>query len=329
VAENVKAIGLFSGGLDSILAVKILQAQDIDVIGYAFVTPFFGPELALKSSKLVGIPLETWEITDRYMALLKAPQYGFGKNMNPCIDCHALMFRLAGQKMAAHGASFLFSGEVLGERPFSQTKGALRAVARLSGCGESIVRPLSAKLLEETPPEKAGWVDRARLEDIQGRSRKRQIELAAHFGIVDYPKPAGGCLLTEPHFSKRLRDLLQERPDPRHRDLELLKVGRHIRWGEDCKVIVGRREEENKRLEDLSDKGDLRLWVKGFPGPLVLLPAPPAPCPDALRFAAQVAVRYSDAPQGRVVEVHCTDGDSTQTLRAAACPEEDIRQRML
>ena len=327
--EKVKAIGLFSGGLDSMLAVKILQAQDIDVIGYAFVTPFFGPELALKSSKVVGIPLETWEITDEYMALLKAPKYGFGKNMNPCIDCHALMFRLAGQRMAARGASFLFSGEVLGERPFSQTKGALQAVARLSGCGESIVRPLSAKLLEETPPEKAGWVDRERLEDIQGRSRKRQIDLASRFGITDYPKPAGGCLLTEPHFSKRLKDLLRARPDPSRRDLELLKVGRHIRWGADCKVIVGRREEENNKLEGLSERGDFRLWVKGFPGPLVLLPAPPTPCPNALRFAAQVAVRYSDAPHGHVAEVECTNGDSTETVRAAACPEEDIRERLL
>jgi len=231
MGERVKAIGLFSGGLDSMLAVKLLQAQDIEVIGYAFVTPFFGPELALKSSKVVGIQLELWEITDRYMEVMKSPKYGFGKNMNPCIDCHALMFRLAGQKMAAHEARFLFSGEVLGERPFSQNKGALRAVARLSGYQDAIVRPLSARLLEETPPEKAGWVDRARLEDIQGRARKRQMELAAHFGISDYPKPAGGCLLTEPNFSKRLKDLLGDNPDPRHRDLELLKVGRHIRWG--------------------------------------------------------------------------------------------------
>jgi tRNA U34 2-thiouridine synthase MnmA/TrmU len=329
MGDRVKAIGLFSGGLDSMLAVKLLQEQDIEVIGYAFATPFFGPEQAIKSAGQVGIELEVWEITERYMELMKAPKYGFGKNMNPCIDCHALMFRLAGQKLAAHGARFLFSGEVLGERPFSQTKGALRSVSRLSGCEDLIVRPLSAKLLDETPPEREGWVDRSRLEAIQGRSRKPQMALAARFGLTDYPKPAGGCLLTEPNFSKRLKDLLRERPDPRYRDLELLKVGRHIRWGEGCKIIVGRRQEENSRLEALSESGDYRLWVNGFPGPVVLVPSPPAPSRDALLFAAGVAVRYSDAPAGHVAEVACTDGDRYETFHAAACPDEDIQPRMI
>lgn len=329
MGDKVRAIGLFSGGLDSMLAARLLQEQDIEVIGYAFATPFFGPEQAIESAKLVGIRLEVWEITERYMELMKAPKYGFGKNMNPCIDCHALMFRLAGQKLAAHGARFLFSGEVLGERPFSQNKDALRSVGRLSGCKDLIVRPLSAKLLEETPPEKEGWVDRSRLEDIQGRSRKRQMALAARFGLTEYPKPAGGCLLTEPHFSKRLKDLLLERPDPRHRDLELLKVGRHIRWGKDCKVIVGRREEENNRLEALWERGDFRLWVNGFPGPVVLVPSPPAPSEDALRFAARVAVRYSDAPPGHTAEVECTDGETNETFQTAACPDEEIQPKML
>ena len=329
MGDKVRAIGLFSGGLDSMLAVKLLQEQGIEVIGYAFATPFFGPEQAIKSSREVDIRLEVWEITERYMELMKAPKYGFGKNMNPCIDCHALMFRLAGQKLETHGARFLFSGEVLGERPFSQTKGALRAVSHLSGCGDVIVRPLSAKLLEETPPEKAGWVDRSRLEDIQGRSRKRQMELAARFGLTDYPKPAGGCLLTEPHFSKRLKDLLKERPDPRHRDLELLKVGRHIRYAESCKIIVGRRQEENNRLEALWEEGDFRLWVNGFPGPVVLVPSPPPPSREALLFAARVAVRYSDAPQGHVAEVECTDGDSRETFRTAASEDKDIQSKLL
>ena len=329
MGDKVKAIGLFSGGLDSMLAVKLLQEQDIEVIGYAFATPFFGPEQAIKSSKVVGIRLEVWEITERYMELMKAPRYGFGKNMNPCIDCHALMFRLAGQQLAAHGARFLFSGEVLGERPFSQTRGALRAVAHLSGREDIIVRPLSAKLLEETDPEKAGWVDRSRLEDLQGRSRKRQMALAARFGLTEYPKPGGGCLLTEPNFSKRLKDLLRQTPEPRPRDLELLKVGRHFRWEEGCKIVVGRREEENNRLEALWEEGDFRLWVEGFPGPVVLVPAVPPPSAEALRFAARVAVRYSDAPQDQVAEVAWTDGKRQETFRTAACPEEDIRSRMI
>jgi hypothetical protein len=155
------------------------------------------------------------------------------------------------------------------------------------------------------------------------------MELAARFGLKDYPKPAGGCLLTEPNFSKRLKDLLRDTPDPRPRDLELLKVGRHIRWGKGCKVIVGRREEENKRLEDLSERGDFRIWVKGFPGPMVLLPSPPSASDDALRFAARVAVRYSDAPPGQTAEVACTDGDSEGTFRTTACRDEDIQTRMI
>ncbi len=327
--QDIKAIGLFSGGLDSMLAVKLLQEQGVEVIGYAFATPFFGPEQAIKSADVVGIRLEVWEITEPYMEMMKAPRYGFGKNMNPCIDCHAMMFRLAGQKLEAHGARFLFSGEVVGERPFSQTRGALRAVGHLSGLGDLILRPLSAKLLEETTPEREGWVDRSRLEDIQGRSRKRQMALAERFGITEYPGPAGGCLLTEPNFSNRLRDLLRDQAHPRHRDLELLKVGRHLRSAEGCKVIVGRREAENNRLEALWEKGDFRLWVKGFPGPVVLVPASPRASEDALRFAAQAAVRYSDAPEGQAAEVACTDGDTQRTFRVAACPDEEIRSRMV
>lgn len=329
MGAKVRAIGLFSGGLDSMLAVRLLQEQDIEVIGYAFATPFFGPEQALKSAPALGIRLEVREITERYMELMKAPRYGFGKNMNPCIDCHGLMFRLAGEKLSDHGARFLFSGEVLGERPFSQTRGALRAVAHLSGYEDLIVRPLSAKLLEETHPEREGWVDRSRLEDIQGRSRRRQIEMAARFGLSEYPKPAGGCLLTEPNFSRRLRDLLRETPEPRRRDLELLKLGRHFRWSQGCKVIVGRREAENERLEGLWEKGDFRLWVQGCPGPTVLVPGSPSPSPEALLFAARLAVRYSDAPPGLAAEVACTDGERNETFRATACPEEDIRSRRI
>jgi hypothetical protein len=202
-------------------------------------------------------------------------------------------------------------------------------VARLSGYPDHILRPLSAQLLPETLPEQEGWVDRPRLLDIQGRNRKRQIELAARFALSDYPKPAGGCLLTEPNFSKRLRDLLRDIPDPRPRDLELLKLGRHIRWGEHCRIIVGRREQENNRLEALWEEGDYRLWVNGFPGPVVIL-ASDAPAPnEALLFAAQVAARYSDAPADTLTEVAYTDGKTHGILRAGTCEEEEIRKRLL
>lgn len=329
MGETVRAIGLFSGGLDSLLASRLLQEQGVEVIGYTFVTPFFGPEQALRSREQIGIQLEIEEITDIYMEILKRPKYGFGKNMNPCIDCHALMFRLAGERLEKHGARFLFSGEVLGERPFSQTKGALRAVANLSGQRDLILRPLSARLLEETLAERRGWVDRLRLEDIQGRSRKRQMALAERFGITDYPKPAGGCRLTEPQYAKRLRDLLSRMPDPPRREMELLKLGRHLRWDDGTKIIVGRREEENNRLDALCGPEDVRLWVKGVPGPTVLLPLQPEPHPEALRFAASLAARYSDASPEEPVEVVCARQGRSEVLLVAPCGQEEIDPRLL
>jgi len=329
--NRVKAIGLMSGGLDSMLAARLLQEQDIEVIGYTFVTPFFGPDAALRAKEQIKIELRIVEITDPYMTeVLKDPRYGYGKNMNPCIDCHAYMFRRAGDRMEDEGAGFLFSGEVLGERPFSQNKGALRAVANMSGYGDRNLRPLSAKLLEETTPEKTGLVDRSRLLDIQGRARGRQMELARVLGLTHYPKPAGGCLLTEPNFSKRLRDLLKHVENPLTRDLDLLKVGRHFRWDERFKVVVGRKHAENKRIEELWKPGDMRLWVKGIPGPTVLVPfSSEPPSPEALLFAARLAVRYSDAPRDCEVEVDYTAGENEGVIETRGCSEEMINEHMI
>jgi tRNA U34 2-thiouridine synthase MnmA/TrmU len=197
-------VGLLSGGLDSILAICVLREQNIRIEAVAFITPFFGPGNAQKAVKMLNVPLHVVDITDVHLQMLKKPKHGYGSGMNPCIDCHALMFREAGKLMQQWGADFLFSGEVLGERPMSQNKQSLRVVARDSGFEEYIIRPLSAKLLPITKPEHEGKVDRERLLDIQGRSRKRQMELAKQYGITEYPEPAGGCRLTEPNFSKRL-----------------------------------------------------------------------------------------------------------------------------
>ena len=325
----IKAIVLFSGGLDSILAVKLLQEQGIEPIAYTFQTPFFGPESAIQANKYLDIPIKIWEITDIYMEMLKKPKYGYGKNMNPCIDCHGLMFRLAGQKMIETGVHFLASGEVLGERPFSQNKGALNAVANLSQYPEYILRPLSAKLLPETLAEKSGWVDRRLLLDIQGRSRKRQMALAKKYGIAKYPKPAGGCRLTEPNFSKRLKELFIHTPNPSLSDLELLKVGRHLRWKEGSKVIVGRRREENDKIEALAQTGDLLLWVKDIPGPNVLIPSPSQPVEALLKFAAGAAIRYSDAPACQKIDVIYTDGKEQGQITTEACREEEIQEFLL
>jgi tRNA U34 2-thiouridine synthase MnmA/TrmU len=324
----LRAVGIFSGGLDSILAVRVLQEQGIDPLCVTFVTPFFDAKAAVVQGASLGIQVETQEITSIYMEVLKNPHHGYGSNMNPCIDCHALMFRLAGEIMERQGALFLFSGEVLGERPFSQTRGALRVVARESGYEGRILRPLSARLLDETVPEKEGWVDRSRLLDLQGKSRKRQMELAKGFGITGYPQPAGGCRLTEPNFAKRLRDLLRYDPDPSIRDLELLKMGRHLRWSAITKIIVGRNHDENEHLQTLSVPEDCRLWVEGFPGPMVLVRNLKER--NGLLFAAQVAVRYSDVPPGQPCTVYYLSAPEAGTLSpVVACPDEEIRKYLL
>jgi len=328
--ERVKALGLFSGGLDSMLACRVLQEQGIEVVAYKFVSPFFDAGAAPRSARQLGIRLELVDVTDSYLEVLRKPRYGYGRNLNPCVDCHAFMFRLLGQRLEAEGARFLFSGEVLGQRPFSQNRSALRAVARLSGFEGRIVRPLSARLLEETEPERAGWVDRRRLLNIQGRSRRRQMELAAFYGLKDFPSPAGGCLLTDLHFSRRLRDLLDHVPDPRPSELELLKIGRHLRVSPHAKVVVGRREEENKRIAALMAPGDVLLEVRGVPGPTALWTGRGDPPWEEIEFAARVAVRYSDAPPGTRCEVAWIGaGREGGTVRVEACEEEEIRRRMV
>ena len=240
----VTGIGLFSGGLDSILAVRLLQHQNIHIEAVSFVTPFFVPEQAKKSVEQLGVPLHIIDISEKHIEMLKNPKHGYGRNMNPCIDCHTLMFNQAGKLMKKRGANFLFSGEVLGERPMSQNKNSLKIVARESGFEEFIIRPLSARLLPVTKPEKEGVVDREKLLDIQGRSRKRQIELIKQFGIAYYPEPAGGCKLTDLAFSNRLKDLLKNNEKMLKRDLELLSVGRHLRINSNVKIIVGKNKKK-------------------------------------------------------------------------------------
>jgi len=197
-------LGLCSGGLDSRLAALVLRNQGIEVEWITFSTPFFSAAKAQQASQLLNIPLRVKNITQTYLKMLNNPHCGFGKQMNPCLDCHALMFREAGAIMKAEKFDFLFSGEVLGQRPMSQTKPSLRYVEKNSGFEGYILRPLCAKRLTETIPEREGIVDRELLLDISGRSRKRQIKLAAEFGLKDYPAPAGGCLLTDKNFSIRL-----------------------------------------------------------------------------------------------------------------------------
>ncbi|MBU4002114.1 MAG: tRNA 4-thiouridine(8) synthase ThiI [Proteobacteria bacterium] len=309
----VKALGLCSGGLDSILSGLVLKDQGIHVEWVSFETPFFSSEKARKASAKTKIPLIVKKITPVYMEMLKNPSVGYGKYMNPCMDCHALMFKLAGKIMEDQGFDFLFSGEVLGQRPMSQTASSLRYVEKNSGFDGMIVRPLSARLLPETLPEKAGKVDRERLLDLRGRSRKPQMELAAKYGITHYPAPAGGCLLTDRGFSVRLKDLLAHQPDPSEADLELLKYGRHFRLSPEVKIAVGRTMEDNEKIMTCySRQKDFLLKMESIPGPLVLMPD--GGVPEAVMKAGAICAGYGKAPEDQLVNVVLTTPSGRESL---------------
>ncbi|PIE63400.1 MAG: tRNA 4-thiouridine(8) synthase ThiI [Desulfobacter postgatei] len=300
--RQVKALGLCSGGLDSMLAALILKDQGIDVTWISFETPFFDAKAAQKASQQTGIPLVVKDITDAYMEMIKAPKAGFGKNMNPCMDCHTLMFAKAGAMMAQTGADFLFSGEVVGQRPKSQTKNSLRYVEKNCGFNGLILRPLSAGLLPETLAEQKGLVDRSRLLSISGRSRKPQAALAKKYGITEHPSPAGGCLLTDKGYSQRLRDLLYVQKTQSKTQLHLLKYGRHFRLDSRSKLVVGRNKADNKRIMDLYDpKSHIRLRCKHLPGPDALFFGQPDQ--TTLQLAATITSGYTKAPAGTLTVI--------------------------
>jgi hypothetical protein len=313
-----KAMGLISGGLDSILAARIMLEQGIEVIGVAFTTPFFGSRGAAQAAQALDIPLQILDITETHLKMLRSPKHGYGGNMNPCIDCHCLMLSEAGRVMDAEGGDFLFTGEVLGQRPMSQHKDALRMVERESGYEGRVLRPLSAKLLAETIPEQEGRVDRERLLAISGRSRKRQMELAKKYHITRYLTPAGGCLLTDPGFSRRLRDLFGHPDQAQIRDIELLKIGRHLRFSPAVKVIVGRNAQDNERLLGLVAPGDDLLRVEKHPGPVCLIPY--GGSMDAIQQAAAICVRYSDAPKAEAVAVLWSRAGEEKQISVRSCP---------
>ena len=258
-----------SGGLDSQLAVRVLERAGAVVEGVVFTTPFFGGEGAKRAAAALGIPLHVVDFTDDEIALIENPPHGFGGAMNPCIDCHATMIRRAGEMMAARGFDFVATGEVQGQRPMSQNRQSLGVVEKTSGLSGRLVRPLSAKLLEPTIPEREGRLDRERLLDISGRARDRQIALAAEFGIADYPSPAGGCKLTEEGFCRKLKDLQDHEGLGSRRLVELLTVGRRFRLPDGSSVILGRDSGENAVLR--KEPGEV-IAFSDRPGPTALVP---------------------------------------------------------
>jgi len=311
--DKIRAVALFSGGLDSILAVKLIQEQGIEVKGVNFKTPFFGLNEAFMMAKDLDIDLEIIDITEELLGILKNPKYGFGKNMNPCIDCHALMFKKAGEYMIRIGASFILSGEVLGERPMSQNKNSLSIIESESGFEGRILRPLSALLLPESIPEKEGLVDRNKLWDISGRSRKRQMELAIKMNLKDYPSPAGGCKLTDPGFSKRLRDLFAQE-NISLEDIELLKLGRHFRLCRNIKLIVGRNKEENEQLNNFFQVGDFLFKAKNLKGPISLLKKGSKADDKLIDKSCQITARYCDKNEEEDEGVYINYFDKSKEL---------------
>lgn len=300
--RKARGIGLLSGGLDSILAVKVLLEQDLDLLGLIFVTPFFGPKPGVDLSELTGIPVRPVEISKKHLEMLRKPLYGYGSQMNPCIDCHALMLREAGRLMEEEGADFLFTGEVLGQRPMSQRRDSLRSVEKLSGHPGRVLRPLSAKLLPLTLVETDGLVDREKLLDISGRSRKRQMELVERYAITDYPQPGGGCMLTNEGFVNKLRELFNRYPNASAHEIEFLKWGRHFKMPGGSILAVGRNKADNEHLRGCAGSEDIFLRVMDYPGPVGITVAPSPDRPDLL-LAASILAAYSDAPKESAVPV--------------------------
>ncbi|RJP84758.1 MAG: DUF814 domain-containing protein [Desulfobacteraceae bacterium] len=326
--KKVKALGLCSGGLDSILAALVLKDQGIDVLWIAFETPFFSADNARRASNNNKIPIIVKDITERYLPMLKNPPCGYGKNMNPCMDCHALMFRVAGEMLAETGCDFLFSGEVVGQRPMSQQKKTLRYVEKNSGFDGSILRPLSAKLLPETPMEQNGLVDRAKLGDLSGRGRKPQMEMAKQFGVTDYPSPAGGCLLTSPGYANRMRDLLDHQEDVTVTDFEFLGHGRHLRMEDGVKIIVGRNQRDNEHLFRLyRPDQDVLLQIKSFSGPVTVIPGMCGK--KALLQAAGVCAGYSQAPLGTPAVVIVNQPEGAFELTVMPIPRAGVQDLLI
>ena len=323
--KRVKAISLLSGGLDSILATELVRRQGIEVVAFNIKTPFCIPKKdgtseATQAAAQLKVPLKIVSVGNDYVQMLRNPKYGYGRNMNPCIDCKIFMIKKAKKYAKEIGADFLFTGEVLGERPKSQHSPALRVIEKDSGLKGELLRPLSAKLLPETDAEKKGLIDRTKLLAIQGRSRKPQIQLAKEYGITSFPAPAGGCLLTCEEYSKKLRDLFANKKRISMADVALLRIGRHFRLGKN-KIIVGRNESENKLLTAQKTPTDFYFELSEIVGPVTILQGPKTKA--AIQTAAQFTAFYSDAKTGEV-KVNFGKDALDKSLRVSVPDKADV-----
>jgi len=325
--EKKKIVALLSGGLDSQLAVRMMQEQGFDVSAVAIKTPFCdfdcgrgcGFEIRERADDL-NVNLKTVYLGDEYIEMLKHPKYGIGAGFNPCIDCRSMMFEAAKKHMEEIGAEFIISGEVLGQRPMSQHAPALRTIEKETGLLGKIVRPLSAALLPETDPEKNGLIKRENLGMIKGRTRKAQLDMAKKYGIENPPNAGGGCLLTDPTFGLRAKDLFEHVETPTINDIDLLKIGRHFRLDNETKFVVGRNKDENEMIKAIALPNDILLEARDYMGPVSILRGKYAE--KHIEFVSSVTLRYSDSPRKERGSVIIKNKSKTEDLVVQPAEEE-------
>jgi len=332
--ERKKVVALLSGGLDSQLAVRMMQEQGFEVSAVAIKTPFCdfdcgrgcGFEIRERADDL-NVNLKTVYLGDEYIEMLKHPKHGIGAGFNPCVDCRTMMFDAAKKHMEEIGAEFIISGEVLGQRPMSQHLDSLRMIEKDSNLVGKIVRPLSAGLLPETDPEKDGLIKREDLGMIRGRTRRNQLEMAKKYGIENPPNAGGGCLLTEPQFGVKAKDLFEHIETPTINDIDLLKIGRHFRLDKETKFVVGRNKDENEMIKALALPVDILLEAKDYVGPVSILRGKNAK--SHIEFASSVTLRYSDAPENEHgIVIVKSDNLSEEISSERANEESYIKFRM-